>query len=87
MKKSTFLTKPSKLYCDLFGHRYKLSKQITYHVKEYKCSCCGKEVTTNSNGYLTELTPKFKDINETLSRIYANKMARMKRQRINTSAA
>ncbi|RNC88029.1 MAG: hypothetical protein ED556_02230 [Winogradskyella sp.] len=87
MKKSTFLTNSKRLYCDVFGHNYKLSKQITYHVKEYKCSCCGKEVTTNSNGYLTELTPKFRDINAALSKIYANKLARMKRQRINTSAA
>lgn len=87
MKKSTNVTTPLKLYCDIFGHNFKITKNITHHVKEYKCKCCKRELTTNSNGRLTELTPKFKEINATLSRIYSNKLARMKARRYNSSAA
>lgn len=87
MKKSTIAITPLKLYCDIFGHNYKVTKQVTHYVKEYTCSCCKRELTTNSNGSLTELTPKFKDINDTLAKIYSNKMARMRSQRLNSSAA
>ena len=87
MKNYTTPINPSKLCCTIFGHKYKVTKKVTYHIKEYKCSCCNRELTTNSNGKLTELTPTFKDINAALSRIYLNKLARMKTQRLNTSAA
>jgi hypothetical protein len=39
-------------------------------------------MTTNSNGDLTELTPKFKEINSVLERIHSNKLIRLSRQRI-----
>lgn len=87
MKNSTNTPTSKKFYCDLFGHNYKITKNVTNHVKEYKCKCCQRELTTNSNGLLTELTPKFREINAILSRIYTNKLARMKMQRFNTSAA
>jgi len=87
MKKSTSAITPLKLYCDFFGHNYKVTKKVTHHVKEYTCSCCKKQLTTNSNGQLTELTPKFKEINATLAKIYSNKLSRMNAQRFNTSAA
>lgn len=75
-------TKPTllaSLQCKIFGHNYKVSKAITYHVKEYQCSCCKKELTTHINGNLIELTPKFKEINSILSRIHNNKLNRMQR--------
>lgn len=78
MKKSTPAITLLKLNCAIFGHNYKVTKEVTHHVKEYKCSCCKKELTTDSNGHLTELTPKFREINITLTRIYSNKLARMK---------
>lgn len=77
----------SKILCDFFGHKYEVTKNITGHVKEYKCRCCNKEFTTNSNGTITDLTPKFKEINETLSRIYSNKLSKIKASRLNSSAA
>ena len=77
MKKSTSAL-PSKLYCAVFGHNYEVTKRVTHHVKEYTCKCCKKQLTTNSNGKLTELTPKYKEINATLARIYALKMMRLK---------
>ncbi len=76
MSKSTNSGSLQRLYCDLFGHNYEISKKVTAHVKEYKCRCCKKELTTNSNGRLTELTPTFKEINSVLERIHAARMIR-----------
>ncbi|MDO1502019.1 hypothetical protein Q2T40_17935 [Winogradskyella maritima] len=87
MNNSTNALTPTKLYCDIFGHNYEMSKQVTYHVKEYTCKCCKKQMTTDGNGRLTELTPKFKEINSILSRIYANKMNRMRSRAFQTTAA
>lgn len=75
----------TKLYCDFFGHNYKMTKKVTNHVKEYTCSCCKKQLTTDSNGQLTELTPKYQEINSALERIYNNRMMRLKRKTLNSS--
>lgn len=76
MKKTTNAPAPMKLYCSLFGHNYEVSKKVTSHVKEYTCTCCKKQLTTNSNGNLTELTPKFKEINSILEEMYMRRMER-----------
>lgn len=75
----------TKLYCDFFGHNYKMTKKVTNHVKEYTCSCCKKQLTTNSNGQLTELTPKYQEINSALERVYNIRMMRLKRKTFNSS--
>ena len=75
----------TKLYCDFFGHNYKMTRKVTNHVKEYTCSRCKKQLTTNSNGQLTELTPKYQEINSALERIYNNRMMRLKRKTFNSS--
>jgi len=67
----------SKLYCNIFGHHYNISKKVTKHVKEYTCLCCKKQMTTNGNGGLTELTYIFKDINLVLEDIYIRRSARL----------
>ena len=67
-----------KIYCHIFGHKYEVTKQVTYHVKEYRCKHCKRELTTNSNGNLIELTPKFREINSILERIHYSKTARLK---------
>ncbi|WP_372756289.1 hypothetical protein [Mariniflexile sp.] len=77
--KTTFVP---KLYCNIFGHDYHVTKKVTYHVKEYTCSHCKKQLTTNSNGYLTELTPKYKEINAILERIHNTKMERLQSKRL-----
>ncbi|WP_072400191.1 hypothetical protein [Flaviramulus basaltis] len=80
MKKIT-TNKPTlipKVYCNLFGHDYQVTKKVTYHVKEYTCRHCRKELTTNSNGTLTELTPKFREINAILEKIHATRIERSK---------
>jgi len=76
---------PTKIYCDLFGHNYQVTKKVTNHVKEYTCKCCKKQLTTNSNGRLTELTAKHQEINLDLERIYNNRMMRLKRKTLSSS--
>jgi len=80
MKTTTSTNPLSKLYCNTFGHKYEVSKKVTLHVKEYTCKCCKRQLTTNSNGHLTDLTPMFQEINSILERIYTNRMLRVKRQ-------
>ncbi|WP_052461148.1 hypothetical protein [Psychroserpens mesophilus] len=64
------------IYCSFFGHQFKVSKKVTYHVKEYKCTHCSAQMTTNGKGGLTPLTPKFKEINSVLERIHNNRMSK-----------
>lgn len=66
----------SKIYCSLFGHDYLLSKDVTHYIKEYTCSHCGEQATTNSRGRLETMTPKLKEINNALATVHAKKMAR-----------
>nr|WP_233164130.1 hypothetical protein [Snuella sedimenti] len=74
-----------KMYCSLFGHDFQVTRKVTWHVKEYTCSHCKKQLTTNSNGNLTELTPKFKEINAILERIHNKRMIRSQRKAITSS--
>jgi hypothetical protein len=76
---------PTKLFCDVFGHNYELTKHVTKHVKEYTCKCCKKQLTTDSNGRLTELTPKYQDINSALERIYNSRRMRLKQKTLHSS--
>lgn len=70
------------VYCNIFVHRFEVSKKVTYHVSEYKCDNCSKELTTNSDGGLIELTPKFREINSILFRIYSKRQARLIRKEL-----
>lgn len=74
-----------KIYCNLFGHDFEVTKRVTYHVKEYTCRHCKKELTTNSNGRLIELTPKFKEINAILERIHTSRTERLKKKTLASS--
>ncbi|MFD0989438.1 hypothetical protein ACFQ1R_04985 [Mariniflexile jejuense] len=74
-----------KMYCNLFGHDYEVTKKVTYHVKEYTCSHCKKQLTTNSNGSLIELTPKFREINAILERIHNTRMERSREKMLVSS--
>ena len=63
-----------QIQCKMFGHDFHVTRDVTFHVKEYTCLHCKKQLTTNSNGSLIELTPKFKEINDILERIHHNRM-------------
>lgn len=65
-----------QFYCSIFGHDYQVSKEVTYHVKEYTCKHCKEQVTTNGSGKLTLLTPKYKEINDVLERIHYKRLKR-----------
>ncbi|WP_235904642.1 hypothetical protein [Patiriisocius marinus] len=54
------------LVCSVLGHHYVVTATITQHIHEYKCTCCGKEVTDTDKGFLTELTSKQREINKIL---------------------
>jgi len=62
-----------RMYCSIFGHRYRVTKKITSHINEYQCMLCGHEATTDDKGKLTQLTPQLRDINETLINIHRKK--------------
>jgi hypothetical protein len=85
MTKTTKPNSISRAYCNVFGHNYKVSKQVTSHVKEYRCKSCKKELTTNSNGCLTELTPTFREINSILEHIHTSRMLRLKQKTVTSS--
>jgi len=76
-QKQTFAI--NKMYCNIFGHQYTMTKKVTQHVKEYTCKCCSKQLTTNANGKLTELTPMYQEINTVLERIYNIRVQRLQK--------
>lgn len=61
---------PRKILCSVIGHRLVTTKNITEHIKEYKCSCCGLELTNNYKGIKCILTPELKDVNITVMDFY-----------------
>jgi ABC-type Fe3+-citrate transport system substrate-binding protein len=77
MKNATKNQNSFKIICDIIGHKYEVSKKVTSHVKEYTCRCCKKQLTTDGNGHLTELTPKFREINSILEEIYTRRRIRL----------
>ena len=85
MAKITNQNPVSKLICSILGHNYEVTKQVTSHVKEYTCKCCKKQLTTDSNGKLTELTPKYKEINSILERIHSRRLIRLQQISIASS--
>ncbi|WP_010521343.1 hypothetical protein [Aquimarina agarivorans] len=70
-----------KLYCSVVGHQYRITKKVTNHIKEYTCSCCGKEVTNDAKGVLVPLTPKLKFIHLGLEQVII-KRRRTKRSKM-----
>jgi len=56
----TELSNVNRLLCSISGHKYKLVKKVTKHLKHYKCNCCGSQVTTNAKGNLVSLTEELK---------------------------
>lgn len=64
------------LNCALYGHHFILTKHVTNHVKEYKCKNCNRQATTSSNGSITLLSDKRKEINKILERMYQIKKSK-----------
>jgi hypothetical protein len=66
--KEKFLSK--KILCILFGHKIIITRNVTDHFKEFKCTVCQLEFTNDEKGKKTFLTPELKEINETLIGFY-----------------
>ncbi|MGJ8591612.1 MAG: hypothetical protein ACSHXF_03645 [Aquaticitalea sp.] len=65
-----------KIYCHVFGHQPVISKKVTLHVNEFQYSKCKFQMTTNSKGELTPLTPNYKEINAVLERIHQRRQSK-----------
>lgn len=69
-EKNPHLFSFAKVFCNLFGHKLQVSKNVTNHIHEYKCANCGEEMTDTANGFLAKLTPKFKETNDYVAKIH-----------------
>jgi phage FluMu protein Com len=63
----------SSLLCIPFGHDYIITRKVTNHINEYRCSHCGREVAENDTGHLEILTQKLKNTNSTLATFFQKK--------------
>lgn len=61
---------PRNLICSFLGHKFITTRNVTEHFKEYKCTVCDLELTNDLEGHKTYLTPKLKEINESLLSLY-----------------
>jgi len=66
------------LICAIFGHQYRVSREITDHVKEYSCTYCDRQLTTDADGAISELTEEKQRINEKLREVYGSRRHRRK---------
>ncbi len=64
------------LLCAIFGHQYRVSREITGHVREYGCVYCNRQLTTDAEGEISELTIEKQRINEQLREIYSRRRKR-----------
>ncbi len=67
---------PTKWICSFFGHRLIVSKDVTNHIKEYRCTRCDEELTDTAHGFLAKLTPKFKETNDFVAKIHRRRCSR-----------
>jgi hypothetical protein len=73
------LFKQKKLYiskrnlCSFFGHKMIITRKVTDHIQEYKCSNCELELTNNIYGHTISLTPELKKIHESINNWYRKK--------------
>jgi len=75
----------AEAYCSIFGHKLKVSKNVTDHIHEYQCAKCKVEMTDTANGLLARLTPKFKETNKYLANFYKRRRRTKQRQFANAS--
>lgn len=74
LKEIKTLIASKKILCSVFGHKIVTSRNITNHLKEYKCTVCEMELTNDEEGYITYLTPELKEVNEALVSFYQKKL-------------
>ena len=65
------------LICATIGHDYIVTRKVTNHINEYKCSHCGREVTDNENGNLEALTKRIKEVNSSVADFFQKRTNRV----------
>ena len=75
--KKPLLFSPGAWICGILGHRFEVSQEITQHIREYRCTCCGQEMTDTAQGFMARLTPKFRETNAFLANYYKRKCSRV----------
>lgn len=68
------------LLCSIFGHQYRVSREITGHIKEFACTHCERQLTTDAEGKISELTYEKQRINETLMAMHRRRRMRVDSQ-------
>ena len=66
----------NKTICRILGHDLRVSKNITNHIREYKCCRCREEMTDSANGLMEKLTPRFRETNAFLAKVHQRRTAR-----------
>lgn len=59
-----------KAFCKFFGHKFKITRKVTDHFKEFECKVCHRCATNDVKGNLIYLSDEMKDINKTLNQLY-----------------
>ncbi len=67
----------SGVVCLTIGHDYTITRKVTNHINEYKCSHCGKEVAENDSGNLEVLTYQLRQANSCLATFFQKKERRV----------
>jgi len=70
----------SGLLCNTLGHDYIITRKVTNHINEYKCTQCGRELTDSFSGKRELLTYKIRKVNTTLASFFQKKMRRVSTQ-------
>lgn len=74
--KKPLLFSPGAIICTVFDHKFEVSQNITDHIKEYQCTRCGEEMTDTAQGFMSKLTPRFRETNAYLAEIHQRRCAR-----------
>lgn len=59
-----------KAICHFFGHKFKTTRKVTNHFKEFECKVCHLCATNDVKGNKIFLSEELKDINEALNHLY-----------------
>lgn len=70
------LFSPNAWICAVFSHNFTVSQRITDHIKEYKCTRCGQEMTDTAHGFIAKLTPKFRETNAYIAKIHKRRRSK-----------
>lgn len=64
------------LLCATIGHNYIVTRNVTNHIHEYKCTQCECEVTDSEGGHLEALTKHIKDVNNCVAEFFQKRTNR-----------